>query len=240
MPITTRQTRSQVKLDNVDTHHKIQSLPLLTTTTTKADDSRKSIRARKRHLSDDEPNEVIDSKSMFRLNSRKPPVVPVAMNSDKIIPDSAPKPKRQNNNRYDEQHSNYVGDRASKSMAPSHTSTNTTDDRDYIHHIVDEVEAEALRGKDLTSLSLVTMTDLPSRPTNEKRAILADIRRKCKEQNYVIFCSDRIRPDLTVGQFCYEYVRENTYKRWKKTKRNSNRKSAQLDDDGDDDDDDPE
>lgn len=100
---------------------------------------------------------------------------------------------------------------------------NHNDNSRSLHSDLDALQQQPPTSPDISSLNT-------SRPTNEKRAILAAIRRRYRDQDGVIFCSDPVNPDLTVGDFCYEYVREQTIKRFLKTKRTSTRKEAQCDD----------
>lgn len=88
-----------------------------------------------------------------------------------------------------------------------------SDDTELIKRVVDQIDAD--------TYASAIQPFKSSRPVNEKRAILATIRRRFKEQNGVVYCSEMVRKDLTVSAFCFEYVREHTIKRFMKTKRNS-------------------
>lgn len=70
------------------------------------------------------------------------------------------------------------------------------------------------------SSAAAVRSSIPTMPVQRIRTVLSDIRKRKKDLS-VVYCSDHILKDMTVGEFCFEYVLGNARKRYEKHQRSS-------------------
>jgi hypothetical protein len=115
-------------------------------------------------------------------------------------------------------------DEEEKNIKPKRTTTQRRDEA-LIKSIMDDNENDASSLAVAKSAGMVRPS-IPTMPVQKIRTVLSDIRKRYKDVG-VVFCSDHILKDMTVGEFSFQYVLGNARKRYEKHQRTSTKKQLQ-------------